>query len=755
MQDTDDWLPPLRAGRQAAGRALLSWLDDTRAPRLCRVSGAPGSGKTELVAWLATVCTSPGGRAGRQAAAVLSAAGLSLDGAVWRLALRLGVAARTAAELLAELAADDRPLLLAFWDLDRAAEPERIAAELLDPLLALPQVRAVLEAVTRPAAAGPEAVLDLDESEWTDPERFARWYRRLAAGSPFTAQEVYPNPRLARLAALVPAGTDPSAGVAAAWWSAVPAGLRPAFRALAAADRPLGAEEWALLTEPDAARRAGELLPPDSPAGDTWWLPAGPLREAVTAGAPEPDHDALVRALGAGVPRAADGGLDLTKSDPDLLGLILRHSVRSGSAAALLEDPRYLAHADPVAVTAAFAAHPGSRLAGAWRAAGPALLDEPDPLVRSALLHSRLLGHDPAAATALGDPGGPGWRADWAVWVPEAQPPLLAAALSSSQYGGHVLFVDAAGALRAAELTTGQVSEVPAHPAPAQLRSLAALPDGTVAALDASGHPQLLLGAALPVLPRFADAELSALSPLPAVGDTAGRVHWLPEGAAEQLHSGPVTALDATVLAATGEPLLLSGDLDGRVRFWKPGSEPLPQPVDRRDNPVVAVAVADGPQGVVLASAWADGTVRIRCLRDAEAITDLRPGSPVRSVLVDSGGRVVLLLPDGVLALTLGSRPRLGRDVPTGGGGYFSAAAPFTTRPAGAGGAEPPPAGPPLTDALRAAARRRPGTWLYAVDPGFDPRQEVPAHGVAGAWQVGQQGAVVRFVPNPAHRPAG
>ncbi|MDP9865449.1 MULTISPECIES: type VII secretion system-associated protein [Streptosporangium] len=65
----------------------------------------------------------------------------------------------------------------------------------------------------------------------------------------------------------------------------------------------------------------------------------------------------------------------------------------------------------------------------------------------------------------------------------------------------------------------------------------------------------------------------------------------------------------------------------------------------------------------------------------------------------------------------------------------------------------PPP--PPLTDELRERARRSPGTWLYAVDPFFDPGGEVPPYGVVGAWRADERGEITgEFRHNPNYRPS-
>lgn len=62
---------------------------------------------------------------------------------------------------------------------------------------------------------------------------------------------------------------------------------------------------------------------------------------------------------------------------------------------------------------------------------------------------------------------------------------------------------------------------------------------------------------------------------------------------------------------------------------------------------------------------------------------------------------------------------------------------------------------PPLTPGLRAAARRSPRTWLYVIDPAFDPDGEVPPHGIVGAWWVDGRGRVSgEFRHNPDYRPS-
>ena len=62
---------------------------------------------------------------------------------------------------------------------------------------------------------------------------------------------------------------------------------------------------------------------------------------------------------------------------------------------------------------------------------------------------------------------------------------------------------------------------------------------------------------------------------------------------------------------------------------------------------------------------------------------------------------------------------------------------------------------PPVTEELRAQARTRPGGWLYAIDPAYDPEGRDPPQGVVGAWRVDQQGEITgTFEHNPNYRPS-
>jgi hypothetical protein len=59
---------------------------------------------------------------------------------------------------------------------------------------------------------------------------------------------------------------------------------------------------------------------------------------------------------------------------------------------------------------------------------------------------------------------------------------------------------------------------------------------------------------------------------------------------------------------------------------------------------------------------------------------------------------------------------------------------------------------PTITPELREQAAKKPGEWVYAIDPEFDAAGNVPPYGVVGAWQVDDGGQIVEpFTPNPNH----
>lgn len=62
---------------------------------------------------------------------------------------------------------------------------------------------------------------------------------------------------------------------------------------------------------------------------------------------------------------------------------------------------------------------------------------------------------------------------------------------------------------------------------------------------------------------------------------------------------------------------------------------------------------------------------------------------------------------------------------------------------------------PPITEDMRESALRNPNSWLYVIDPAFDPNSEVPSWGIVGAYPVDAFGAIEsRFAVNDTYRPS-
>jgi hypothetical protein len=62
---------------------------------------------------------------------------------------------------------------------------------------------------------------------------------------------------------------------------------------------------------------------------------------------------------------------------------------------------------------------------------------------------------------------------------------------------------------------------------------------------------------------------------------------------------------------------------------------------------------------------------------------------------------------------------------------------------------------PPITDSMRESALSNPNSWLYVIDPAFDPNSEVPTWGIVGAYPVNAHGQIEsRFAANDTYRPS-
>jgi hypothetical protein len=194
------------AGREPAASALLGWLTDAQAPRLCVLTGPAGAGKSHLLAWLLQHSgTRSDENSDRRVHAVAPLTGASVRGALWMLADDLQIAARAPAELIEAVATDKRHTVLIVSDLHTARSPHAVVDQLLLPLLQLPHVKVAVEArtgapCTQALLGGvPDpAVMDLVDPRWTDRGGFMRWAATRSADARARpdagAEQAYPLP---------------------------------------------------------------------------------------------------------------------------------------------------------------------------------------------------------------------------------------------------------------------------------------------------------------------------------------------------------------------------------------------------------------------------------------------------------------------------------------------------------------------------------------------------------------------------------
>ncbi|PKW05561.1 hypothetical protein SAMN05428944_7413 [Streptomyces sp. 1222.5] len=172
------WSRPA-SGREPAAAALLSWLRDPGAPGLAVVTGAEGSGKSRLLAWLIGHGTRPGTAGERRIHGFVPLPGQTATTAAWMLGDQLSIAARSPGDLVAALAADRRRTVIALPELHSAEQPDALV-ELVLRLAALDHVRVLVEVRSgtrweQALSAGPCARMDLDEPQWTDEARRRSW----------------------------------------------------------------------------------------------------------------------------------------------------------------------------------------------------------------------------------------------------------------------------------------------------------------------------------------------------------------------------------------------------------------------------------------------------------------------------------------------------------------------------------------------------------------------------------------------------
>jgi hypothetical protein len=176
------------AGREPAGAAILGWLADEDAPRLCVITGGEGCGKSTLLAWLVAHGRRAGTAYERRVHGFAPLAGQTATTTAWMLADQLSVAARTPGELMDTLAADARRTVIVLPDLHASDGPEGMV-ELVLALLDVKHVRLIVEVRSGTAAAAKltavrSAVMDLDDEKWTDQTSYASWAARPKPSGP-------------------------------------------------------------------------------------------------------------------------------------------------------------------------------------------------------------------------------------------------------------------------------------------------------------------------------------------------------------------------------------------------------------------------------------------------------------------------------------------------------------------------------------------------------------------------------------------
>jgi hypothetical protein len=567
--------------REPALRALRAWLGDAHAPRLCVVTGSPGTGKSSLLAEL---------RAANSASfdATLSARGMTPAVVEWAIAGRLTLPPDG---LLARLAADTRPATILIGEFDESgpamdgASCGEIIATLLDPLLALGHVRVLVEG--RPAAIDGfttgSTVLNLDAPAATDREAFAAWL----------PDEAFPN-----------IGTGLLGGATVEQWlNAQPEETLPALYALGFAAAPVDRATWltfctAITGDAASAEESVEATAPLVARDDgTYTLANRALGDAARRRAAPGSATAIAEALLGTVPRRADGRPDWASASPYVLRHLTHHGVTS-----VLGDPGFLPAGDPVAVTAAFENAGPEPLRKAWQFAAPSLVAGAGPAERAALLRLAALHHGDEATAALFAGTPTAWEVVSVEGVDDAP------ADGSPAYGPDG-WVAPPGPTR--RLVTGprHVAAIEHHGA--ELTALGA-GDGLLLTGDRTGEVR-----------AWPSRRQKAASPSSA-----------------RLHDGPVTAL-ACVHITPDTNTVVSGGADGAVRRWDIGRDPAATPVERRGAPVSAVAAGMLSSGPAYAAAWADGLLTVWDLRTGRSY-GLRLGYLLHSVALGPGDTLVV-----------------------------------------------------------------------------------------------------------------
>ncbi|KWW97829.1 hypothetical protein TH66_20560 [Carbonactinospora thermoautotrophica] len=661
------------AGRERALATLSGWLADPD-DRAVVVTGAPGTGKTTLLAWLVGL-TDPEWRAMHAALpapppenafhAVVAARGGCVETIAWSLARQLGHPYRGPRAFLQELAADERPAVLMISELDqvglpwdRDAETERVAREFLAPLAELEHVRLLLDgSATIAAALGDRAgVVDLDSPEFTDRAAFTAWAGaavgastgkgaddpQVAVAAEAIARAAYPNFLLAELLAAdlaVTGEVGADAGDVRARLRTVldrylasrtPAAprARDVLGALAFAD-PAGVplQAWPTLVaavtgRPCSAedvettlRHAGDLV---AVSAETGWYRLRHHSFAEELAGRRDAAEVCRRLVDAFRVPASDAAGYARRALPG-------YAATAGQLPELLADPAFLVDADPGRLQAALArAHPAGPVRHAWdQGADQLLSDRRESRAAQLSLTARCQGaHDLAdGIAALQDLP---WTVRWARWLPRGatqSPPgwpgrVQGLAVVDDGSGPVAVCGNTAGRLHRLDLASGDPAGPPVRThVPEVLRLAAWAHGGRVLAAVMGPNPPLELW-------DLTNGEaLGGLAGLPWYGVSGGFLK--------------------------GEPVLALGAPSGVVHLWNPVDMTLRgQLVTGEDGTVVALAFTGA--GTTLAATNSGGNLYAWDVESGRLAA--RPGAHhgiARSVAVGMAGGVPVVVSGG------------------------------------------------------------------------------------------------------------
>lgn len=566
--DITSW-PPLDEEKRAPGQRLLDWATAGEGPRLCLVRGAGGSGKSALLAWLLAGTV---GRPGLTVHATVPSEGLTTESFAWELGRQLGYGPLSPDRLLDQVAADERPLLLLVPDLRRAgagpadlpsAAPETLVAELLEPLLALPHLRAAVEvgASGLLAAHGGAEVVDLGEGggdgdgDGTGQSSYVSYISSVS---------------YVDLVAAVPRTVDGRPD-----WSQAPAPVLRRILDAALRTDDQGAAARGLLADPGFLVHGSATALTATLADERIPVP-GRLREVWRRAAPE---------------------LTAYHTDSAERAALLH-------AAAVATDPGLAEYLRPLA-----GQHWWSTVWGRPDLSVSALASVPG--VEGRLLAAERtgrLGTYDVGSGAMSGISGP--SLDTSPGVSDASRASGASAGAAASFG-HPAVVRprslAARDARSALLLDGSDALLP----------LVTEDDPTTAfALGriAEHHGAAALAGEESLVTALGGGGIR--SPYAIVGDRGGTVHVWSLGEYQdvprsyRVHEQPVTAATC-VDTADGLTLTFTAGADGSVRLWETSAEPMPVPVQQRPYRTTALAAADTPAGPVLAVAWSDGELHL------------------------------------------------------------------------------------------------------------------------------------------------